>query len=94
LRDCESIYLSLDMDYFDPSVAPGVSNPEPGGKTFKDFLELLNVLRRFRLVGADVVELSPPYDRDGVTAVLAARAVVEIATSFWSPPRALQGPCC
>ncbi|ABU82547.1 arginase family protein [Ignicoccus hospitalis] len=82
LRGCKSIYVSLDMDYFDPSVVPGVSNPEPGGATFSDFLEHVKELQHLPLAGADVVELSPPYDPSGVSAVYAARALIELATSL------------
>jgi len=85
LNDCERVYVSVDMDYFEPGLVPGVSNPEPGGGTFEDFLKHLSELRRFKLVGADVVELAPPYDHAGVSAVYAARAVVELVTSL-SPP--------
>ncbi len=74
---CKSLYLSLDMDFFDPAVAPGVSNPEPGGYSFSDYLTILQSLYKTRLVGMDVVELSPPYDPSGVTATLAARAIIE-----------------
>ncbi len=74
---CKDLYLSLDMDFFDPALAPGVSNPEPGGYSFNDYLTILQSLYKVELAGMDVVELSPPYDPSGVTAVLAARAIVE-----------------
>ena len=76
VSSCESLYLSLDMDFFDPSVAPGVSNPEPDGYAFGDLLTLLQGLYKTELIGMDVVEVSPPYDT-GTTSVLAARAIVE-----------------
>ncbi len=77
VSECSSVYLSLDMDFFDPTFAPGVSNPEPGGYSFNDYLVVLQSLYRTELVGMDVVELSPPYDHSGTTAVLAARAIIE-----------------
>ena len=82
LAPCENVYVSVDMDYFDPSVAPGVSNPEPGGASFPEFLRHLAELSHLPLVGADVVELSPPYDPSGVTAVYAVRALLELVTSL------------
>jgi len=85
LSDCERVYVSVDMDYFDPGLVPGVSNPEPGGSTFEDFLEHLSELRRLELVGADVVELAPPYDPTGASAVYAVRAIVELVTSLRLP---------
>lgn len=72
------LYITIDMDGFDPSVAPGVSHIEPGGLSARD---VLNVLLRqtASLVGADIVELNPLRDINGMTAVLAAKLVREIA---------------
>ncbi len=83
LEGCKGgVYISLDMDVLNPSVAPGVANPEPGGVTFDELLDLFNVvLSRVPLRGMDVVEVCPPCDSGDVTSVLAAKAVVE-ATSL------------
>jgi arginase len=72
------LYISFDMDGIDPSEAPGVSHPEPGGLTVR---EGLAVLRRqtAMIVGADIVELNPLRDPTGVTAIVAAKMVREIA---------------
>ena len=72
------VYLSLDLDVLDPAFAPGVSHHEPGGLSVRD---VLRIVQRFRgrLVGADVVELNPSRDRDGVTAMVAAKLVKELA---------------
>jgi arginase len=72
-------YISLDLDGVDPSQAPGVSHPEPGGLSVRD---ILNVLDRLRapIIGADIVELNPARDVGGVTAILAAKFVREIAS--------------
>jgi arginase family enzyme len=69
------VYLSVDMDVFDPSYAPGVGNPEPFG--LSDF-EVFEVVRRIapRIIGMDVVEMSPPHD-DGRTALLAAKMIMD-----------------
>ena len=72
------VYLSLDLDVLDPAFAPGVSHHEPGGVSLRDVLRLLRRVRG-RLVGADVVELNPSRDRDGVTAMAAAKLAKEIA---------------
>ena len=71
-------YVSIDLDGLDPAFAPGVSHPEPGGLTVR---EVLGVLGRITgpIVGADVVELNPLFDLNGVTAILAAKLVREIA---------------
>lgn len=76
------VYLSVDIDGFDPAVAPGTGNPEPLGLSAGDFVTLLGVLRQGRVVGCDVVEVSPPYDPSGRTAVLAAWLVREMLLSF------------
>ena len=56
------VYLTLDLDYFDPSFLPGTGTPEPGGEDFHSFVSLMKLLRQKNLVGADVVELSPQID--------------------------------
>ena len=72
------LYISIDLDGIDPSEAPGVSHPEPGGLTVR---EVLAVLRRqtAQIVGADVVELNPEFDSHNRTAILAAKLVREVA---------------
>jgi arginase len=72
------VYLSVDLDVLDPAFAPGVSHHEPGGFSVRDVLRIVQDFRG-RLVGADVVELNPARDRDGVTAMVAAKIVKEIA---------------
>ncbi|HEX8662964.1 MAG TPA: agmatinase family protein [Beijerinckiaceae bacterium] len=73
------LYVSVDLDGLDPAFAPGVSHHEPGGLSTR---ELLSVLHRITspIVGADVVELNPSRDVGGVTAVLAAKLVKELAS--------------
>ena len=72
------VYLSLDLDVLDPAHVPGVSHPEPGGMTTRDVIAVIQSLRG-RLVGADVVELNPTRDPTGITALVAAKLVKEIA---------------
>ena len=67
------LYLTVDLDWFDPSVLPGTGTPEPGGYQWKDFAEVIDVLRSHRLVAADVVELAPQLDSSGVSSILAAK---------------------
>jgi agmatinase len=73
------LYISIDLDGIDPSAAPGVSHHEPGGLTVREVLDILD-LQTAWLAGADVVELNPNRDIDGVTAVLAAKLVRELAS--------------
>jgi guanidinobutyrase len=71
-------YVSFDIDGLDPSVAPGTGTPEIGGLTGAQGLEIIRGCRGLTLVGADVVEVSPPYDPSGNTALLAANLVFEL----------------
>lgn len=76
------LYVSVDIDGFDPSLAPGTGNPEPLGLTVDDFVTLLAVLREGRVVGCDLVEVSPPFDPSGQTAALGAWLVREMLLAF------------
>ena len=67
------MYLTVDLDWFDPSVLSGTGTPEPGGFFWPDFADLVAVLQQHRLVAADVVELAPQLDSSGVSSVLAAK---------------------
>lgn len=71
-------YLSFDIDGVDPAFAPGTGTPEVGGLTSREALELVRALVGVQMVGADVVEVSPPYDHAGITSMLAANILFEI----------------
>jgi len=72
------VYVSFDIDVFDPSLVPGVTTPEPGGLMFKEVMDYLHVLRGMDIVGADVVELAPDYDATFVSSVCASKVAREI----------------
>ncbi len=72
------IYLTLDLDYFDPSFFPGTGTPEPGGEDFHSFISLCKILKNKNFVGCDVVELSPEIDSTGNSDVFAAKVVREL----------------
>jgi len=78
--DTAGIHLSIDIDVVDPGMAPGTGTPEPGGLTSRELLDSVRRLARsLPVVGADIVEVSPPYDGPGqITAFLANRIVLEI----------------
>ncbi len=84
---CETLYLSIDMDVFDPAYAPGVSNPEADGVDPSSILDLLYMVLDKRLIGFDVVEVSPPHDVSDITSILAAKIVVEVAAKLYSDLR-------
>jgi guanidinopropionase len=71
-------YVSFDIDSVDPSFAPGTGTPEVGGLTTIEAQSLIRGLRGLNLVGADVVEVSPPFDSSGTTALIAATIMYEI----------------
>jgi agmatinase len=73
------IYLTVDLDVFDPGVLPGTGTPEPGGIFWPDFRAILDAIPAGRLVAADVVELSPGLDPTGGSSVYAAKVVREVA---------------
>jgi guanidinopropionase len=71
-------YISFDVDGLDPVYAPGTGTPEIGGITTVDALKLLRGLRGLNLVGGDVVEVAPPFDQTGGTALVGASLMFEI----------------
>ena len=73
------LYISLDLDAFDPAFAPGVSHHEPGGFTVREILEVLDKID-IPVVGADVVELNPQRDPLGITTMLGAKMLKELAS--------------
>ncbi|MGB1311406.1 MAG: agmatinase [Leucothrix sp.] len=76
------VYLSFDIDGLDPSVAPGTGTPEPAGLTASQGLEIIRGVWGLNLVGADLVEVAPPYDTTGNTSLLAANLLFEMLCSF------------
>jgi guanidinobutyrase len=75
-------YLTFDIDGLDPSVAPGTGTPEIGGLTAIQGLEVIRGAFGLNLVGADLVEVSPPYDPSGNTSLVAANLLFEMLCSF------------
>jgi len=72
------VYLSFDIDGLDPAFAPGTGTVEIGGLTVPQSLEIIRGCRGLELVGGDLVEVSPPYDTTGNTALLAANLLFEM----------------
>jgi len=71
------VYISVDVDGFDPAYAPGTGTPEAGGLTAREGLALLRSLRGLNIIGADVVEVAPQYDPTTNTSQLAAQLLFE-----------------
>ena len=71
-------YISFDVDALDPVFAPGTGTPEVGGYTTLEAQMMLRGLRGLNLVGGDVVEVAPPFDPSGNTALVGATMMFEI----------------
>jgi agmatinase len=87
-KDCK-FYVTIDVDVFDPSLAPGTGSPSPGGL---DYFEVTDVLRgiaaRGEVVGFDVCEVAPAYDTpNGITAQLASRVILDFIGAIFSERR-------
>jgi len=92
ISDAEHLYLSVDIDVLDPAYAPGTGTPEPGGMTSRELLRAVRRLTVARgLAGMDVVEVSPPYDHAGITAMAAHRVVCEALSGVAVHRRGDQG---
>lgn len=72
------LYLTVDLDVFDPACFPGTGTPEPGGIGWWEFQRTMQALKGCRLVGCDAVELAPQLDTSGCSSVLAAKCVREM----------------
>ncbi|HZA08316.1 MAG TPA: arginase family protein [Nitrososphaeraceae archaeon] len=78
----EKKYISIDLDCLDPAYAPGVSVPSPGGLSSTDLLYLVKQAVRSGVIAIDIVELSPDFDINNMTACLAARIISESIASM------------
>jgi len=72
------LYLTVDLDVFDPACFPGTGTPEPGGIDWWTFQRFVQAIRSCDIVGLDAVELAPQIDASGCSSVLAAKAVREL----------------
>jgi len=68
---CESVYLSFDIDFIDPSDAPGTGTPLWGGIKANEALSMIRQLNQLPIIGADITEVSPPLDPSGRTNIAA-----------------------
>lgn len=71
-------YVTFDIDSIDPSMAPGTGTPEVGGFTTREAQQMLRLLDPVSIVGADVVEVAPPFDVGGMTALAGATVMFEL----------------
>lgn len=81
-KDADAVYLSFDIDVFDPSAAPGTGTPDAGGMTSREGLQAARRAAREGLIGMDLVEISPPYDHANITALLGARVIMDVLATL------------
>ncbi len=77
LRD-KKIFLTIDVDVLDPSVMPGTGTPEPDGLLYRELAEWIYYLKDFDIVGADIVELAPDYDKSEVSTAVVTKIIRDV----------------
>ena len=78
IPDSRPIYLTLDLDFFDPAYMPGTGTPESGGEDFHGFMKIVKILNRKNFIGADITELAPMLDATNNSACMASKVCREI----------------
>lgn len=78
IGNIDPVYITIDLDVFDPSIFSGTGTPEPGGLFFSDMIKILKTITGLNIIGADVVELSPHYDQTGVSTATACKVIREL----------------
>jgi agmatinase len=86
------VYVSVDIDALDPAFAPGVSHREPGGLTTRQVIEIIQSINA-PVIGADIVEFNPKMDPGGMTAVVCAKILKELASKMLQNPQITQIHC-
>ena len=74
----KKIFLTIDVDVLDPSVLPGTGTPEPDGLMYRELAEWIKFLMDFDVVGADIVELAPDYDKSEVSTAIVSKIVRDV----------------
>ncbi len=81
--DNSPLYISLDLDVLDPSIIPGTGNPEPGGVDYNEMVCAFKILGKARVIGFDVVELSPTHDPSEVSSIVTSKLIREMILNYW-----------
>lgn len=86
--ESDRLYVSIDIDVLDLAIVPGTTLPEPGGLSYRQLREtLVEIARRGRVVGFDIVELNAPYDHVGAAARVTTWAIVHFLSEIFDRPR-------
>jgi agmatinase len=87
--DADNLYVTIDIDVLDPSLAPGTGTPEPGGLGYRQLRDiLLGLPEKGRIVGFDIVEVNPLYDHAELTPQVAARLALDFLGAIFKKNRA------
>ncbi|MGE4246543.1 MAG: arginase family protein, partial [Parvibaculaceae bacterium] len=79
IPDGGQYYLTVDADGMDPTIMPAVAGPAPGGVTYPQIRTLIHgLVRKGRVVGMDIVEITPKRDLNGISAITAGRIIVNL----------------
>ena len=84
LRFDGPVYVSVDLDVLDPAFVPGISHYEPGGMTTRELIRTIQNIEG-EIIGADIVEYNPHRDLQGVTSMVAAKLMKELAAKMLQP---------
>ena len=74
----KKVFVTVDLDVLDPSVMSGTGTPESGGMSFNELMGWFEYLKKFDIIGADVVELAPDYDTSGCSTAVATKVIREL----------------
>ncbi len=74
----KKIFLTIDVDVLDPSVLPGTGTPEPDGLLYRELAQWIKSLKDFDIIGADIVELAPDYDKSEVSTATVSKIVRDV----------------
>lgn len=78
------VYLTVDLDVFDPSLIPGTGTPEAGGIFFTDFINFLKEISSLNIIGMDMMELAPEIDPSGLSTIIAGQVSREMMCAFFN----------
>jgi agmatinase len=84
IPSADNIYVTLDIDVLDPSIAPGTGTPEPGGLSYLQMRELITSLsKKHNIIGFDLVEVNPLFDPADITSHVAARLAFDFLSAVF-----------
>jgi arginase family enzyme len=86
------VYLSFDLDCLDPAFAPGLGNPQPGGLTVRQILDILHALAGLEIVAADIVEYCPKAESEARTTAFTSAILIKELMGIMAKSESAEGP--